>query len=86
MIYMYTNEPDETCHEVEGVFGRPVFEYEQAKLRAKGWVFNAEELEPIEKEEIPEDLIAAYEAKFGKKPHHKMKVDTIAKAIADDKG
>lgn len=83
MIYMYTDSPDEGCHEIEGVFGRPVFEYEQKILLAKGWKYRASEIE-VQAEEIPADLIAVYEAKFGKKPHHKMKAETIAKAIADD--
>lgn len=30
------------------------------------------------------DLVAAYEAKFGKKPHHKMKADKIRAELADE--
>ena len=84
MIYMYTNQPDEGCHEIEGVFGRPVFESEHKPLLAKGWKFKAEDVEIEAKEEISPELIAAYEAKFGKKPHHKMLAGTIAKALEDD--
>lgn len=29
---------------------------------------------------------AAYELKFGKAPHHRMKVDSILKALEDDNG
>ena len=40
-------------------------------------------------EEIDEDrqtAAAAYELKFGRKPHHRMNTDTILKAINDDNG
>lgn len=44
MKYMYTNKPDDLCHEIYGVMGRPVSTQDQKKLRAKGWVFNPSEL------------------------------------------
>lgn len=84
MREMYTTSPDEGCHEVSpGVFCRPVHTSDQKKLMAKGWKFNPGNL-AAEAEEIPADLIAAYESKFGKNPHHRMKAESIAKAIADD--
>ena len=41
MKYMYTNEPDELCHAINGVMGRPVGTLEQKTLKLKGWVFDA---------------------------------------------
>lgn len=34
-------------------------------------------------EPVSDDLSAQYEAKFGKKPHHKMKEETIRAALDD---
>ena len=48
-----------------------------AYLKALGWSV-AEEPEVKEEET---DLIAAYVAKFGKKPHHMAKPETIKKAL-----
>lgn len=84
MRYLYTNTPDEGCHEVEpGVFGRPFHTGQIQKHLKAGWKNSPKDVE-AKKEEVPADLIAAYEAKFGQKPHHKMKADTIAKALAND--
>lgn len=44
MKYMYTNKPDESCHQIKGVHGRPVNTYEQKALKAAGWVYNPNEL------------------------------------------
>lgn len=99
MIVMFTSKPDEGCYEISpGVFGRPVFDYEQKHLVASGWKYRENEvgvaltgeMQPVDQNEsdetvdVPADLAAAYEAKFGKPPHHRMKAETIAKAIADD--
>ena len=80
MKYMYTNTPDEGCHEIaDGVYGRPVHQRDYAALRATGWVFNLSNLLPEENT----SLIAEYVDRFGKKPHHKMLPETIKKAIED---
>ncbi len=85
MRYLYTNTPDDGCHEVSpGVFGRPVHNMHMKRLLAAGWKSNPADVEAPEAEIDPE-LIAKYEAKFGKKPHHKMKAESIAKALEDDK-
>lgn len=101
MRYMYTTKPDEGCHEVEsGIYGRPVQTCDQGKLKAAGWSFTVEaqrgntdvrqgkEEGQEEGQEVDDDRemwAAAYEQKFGKKPHHKMKVDKIrAKVESDD--
>lgn len=56
MQYLYTTEPDELCHEIEGVYGRPVHEHHVKKLLAKGWKRHAKELrsEEATKEEKAE--------------------------------
>lgn len=94
MKYLYTNEPDELCHEIAGVYGRPVHSSDQAALKAKGWKENPNDLQKEEREkaEIIEDatdeMAALYEEVFGKKPHHKMKFATmkakIDEALSDD--
>lgn len=92
MRYLYTRTPDEGCREIEpGVYGRPVHTYEETGLRKKGWslTINAlrgsedvrEEKEGQEETEVTEDLVAAYVERFGKKPHHKMKADTIREKL-----
>lgn len=40
-----------------------------------------EEVSTVTSEENEEDVIAAYVAKFGKKPHHMMKLSNIKKAL-----
>lgn len=97
MKYLYTTEPDEGCHKINGVYGRPVHTSEQSKLKAKGWKENPNELreeEGREEKEVVENmdldgyLRLKYEEVIGKKPHHKMKRETmqekIAEAEADD--
>jgi len=44
MKYLYTNTPDEGCHKIKGVYGRPVHTSEQPKLRKLGWVDNVNQL------------------------------------------
>lgn len=100
MKYLYTTEPDEGCRKVEtGIYGRPVHTTEQPKLKAKGWKETVNELREEEgreetEEEVSENmdfdeyLRRRYEEVFGKKPHHKMKPETmqakIDEAEADD--
>ena len=49
MRYMYTDKPDEGCHEVSpGVFGRPVHAYLMKKMLAAGWKANPSEVAPAE--------------------------------------
>lgn len=89
MRYLYTNTPDEGCHEISGVYGRPVRSDQIGKLLKAGWKIRPEDCLPAEQTEDPEhialmaELSAAYEAKIGKPPHHKMKPETILKAIED---
>ena len=93
MKYLYTTEPDEGCHEIKGVYGRPVHTSEQSKLKAKGWKENPDDLRKEEgreeaEEEVTEEMAKLYEEVIGKKPHHKMKFDTmkakIDEALKDD--
>lgn len=43
-----------------------------------GWkTVSKEEFYGIKEEEIPQALIDQYKEKFGKAPHHKMKLETI---------
>ena len=82
MHYMYTNEPDEACHEINGVFGRPIHTHEKPVLLKKGWVTNPSDLEDF-KPAIPLEIIEQYRNKFGQKPHHRMKLETIQEALND---
>lgn len=98
MKYLYTNEPDEGCHKVNGVYGRPVHTSEQESLRKLGWVDNINQLkeadnglreeEGREEKEVTSDLADLYEEVIGKKPHHLMKPETmqakIDEALSDD--
>lgn len=101
MRYLFTTKPDEGCHEVEpGIFGRPVQACDEPKLKKQGWtltveaqrgntdVRQAKEERQEESQEVDDDRemwAAAYEQKFGKKPHHKLKTDKIrAKVESDD--
>ena len=71
----------------------PVYSYEEMKSNMEhGWVEDKEVKVPkVQREtkdvsedseeiETPED---AYFKKFGKKPHHKMKLDTIIKKLEE---
>lgn len=89
MKYMYTNEPDSLCHEIHGVYGRPVNTADQPKLKAKGWVYNPKNLEVAEKKAEKKSLAEQAEAlgipfldKDGNKIHHA----TLAKAIEAHNG
>ncbi len=89
MKYMYTNKPDDNCHAINGVHGRPVSTYEQSKLRAEGWVFIPSQLAEVKKEakkelSIPEQAKALGIAteKDGKKIHYKL----LAKEIEAHNG
>lgn len=87
-----------------GVWGRPVHTSEQPKLMKLGWTYHLNDLkgadhglrkeEGREEKEVDENmdfdefLRQKYEEVIGKKPHHKMKLETmqekIAEAEADD--
>lgn len=86
MKYLYTTEPDESCHKIHGVYGRPVHTSEQKSLKAKGWKENPDELRE-EAEEVGEDdrevWADLYEDKLGKRPHHKAKVETIRQKVEE---
>ena len=98
MIYLFTNEPDEHCHEINGVYGRPVHNYEKKALISKGWVKNASELSKAESKEVEEteeeavlsrdDLaeslgIDLFDAE-GKKLHYKLIDSAIKEAQANE--
>ncbi len=101
MRYMYTTDPDEGCHKINGVYGRPVHTSEQRKMLKQGWRFNPDGLrnerqeeaqerreeEPVDTEEdVLEDARQLYEAQFGKRPHHKMKAETIIQKVQEANG
>lgn len=92
MKYLYTTDPDEGCHKISGVYGRPVHTSEQPTLKAKGWKENPDDLreeEGREEKEVSENmdldgyLRLKYEEVIGKKPHHKMKRETMQEKIAE---
>lgn len=91
MKYLYTTTPDEGCHKINGVYGRPVHTHEQPTLKAKGWKENPDDLREEEGREEAEEVIEEatdemaklYEEVIGKKPHHKMKFETM-KAKVDE--
>ena len=94
MKYLYTTKPDDHCHEFEpGIYGRPAHTTEQPKLRKAGWVDSIAKLKEadhgLRKEEGREEgqevtIFEEYEARFGKKPHHKMKAETIRQKLESD--
>lgn len=98
MKIMYTTTPDEGCREVaDGIYGRPAHTTEQPKLRKQGWAYSINDIEVPhvrqEKEGRQEEAevdderdvwVALYEEKFGKKPHHKTKLDTIIAKVEGD--
>jgi hypothetical protein len=79
MKYMYTNTPDDGCHEIHGVYGRPVHARDYDMLKKQGWVFNPADIQNDDYAQA----VALYVDVFGKKPHHKMKVEGILKALED---
>lgn len=93
MKYLYTTKPDEGCHRINGVYGRPVHTSEQKSLKAKGWKENPNELREEERREEAEEvgenmdfddyLRIKYEQVIGKKPHHKLKRETMQEKIAE---
>ena len=94
MRYMYTDKPDETCHEINGVYGRPVFNHEESKLKKLGWSLNpndvrkaeSKEVKEAEKEsvlsrdELAESLGVSLYDEEGKKRHYKLIQADIEKA------
>jgi hypothetical protein len=78
MRYLYTNSPDESCHEIYGVYGRPVHEYEKKGLLAKGWVQNVSELSKTEVEETEE--------KKDKATERKLLAESLGVAVVDEEG
>lgn len=59
---------------------------EATSNNANGWktVTEAEFYAEYKKPPKSDDLSARYEAKFGKKPHHKMKPESIEEALNGD--
>lgn len=86
MKYMYTDKPDDSCHKINGVYGRPTNTPEQKVLKAEGWVFDPADIKQEEKKElsIPEQAKALGIAteKDGKKIHYKL----LAKEIEAHNG
>jgi hypothetical protein len=99
MRYMYTTEPTEDCHQFDGVWGKPVHTSEQKKLLKLGWRFDPNGLrnerqeakqegqrqeESVDTEEdVLEEARQLYEEQFGKRPHHKMKAETIIQKVQE---
>jgi len=98
MRYLYTTNPDEGCHEVaEGIYGRPTQTSEEPRLRKAGWTLTIDALrgtdhvreekegreEEREVENDREVWVAAYEKQFGRKPHHKLKTETIRQKLEE---
>lgn len=90
MRFLYTETPDKWCNEVKpGVWGRPCHTSEIPKLKKSGWSEKMpDSVESIhgDAEALMIDVVKAYELKFGKKPHHKMKLETIIEALENDEG
>lgn len=99
MKYMYTTKPDEGCREVSpGIYGRPVHTSHQSGLRKQGWVYSIHDIEVThvrqEKEGRQEEVEVSeedreawaelYKEKFGKRPHHKAKLETIIAKVESD--
>ena len=63
----------------------PVYSQTEIDYNAKnGWVLDEEK--PVLQVAYPvsrETMIEQYEAKFGKKPHHRMKQETIENALKE---
>lgn len=55
-------------------------------LISLGWRVHVEEVKEVDKKvELSDDEIrAAYFKKFGKKPHHMAKIETLRKALDDN--
>lgn len=54
MRYLYTDKPDDGCHEVApGVFGRPVHTNQLAKMIKQGWKNSPQEVEPAKTLSMP---------------------------------
>ena len=90
MRYLYTDTPDEGCHEINGAWGRPVHNSDIPKLLKAGWKKSPEECSgklniqnKDPKQTGKAELDAEFEKRFCKKPHHKMLPETIQKAIDD---
>lgn len=50
---------------------------------AKGTTGEVERIVEVIEEKAEEELTKQYEAKFGKKPHHRLKRESIEKALKD---
>lgn len=55
MKYLYTTDPDDFCHEIEGVYGRPAHDDEVKRLLAEGWKRHAHELQQVSEIEDEEE-------------------------------
>ena len=86
--YKYQPSPADTCHYGVDFIGG-VAEVTDTDLIAKFAVHPHFELAEaaVDAQDAEQDdravLAAEYEAAFGRKPHHKMKAETIREALAD---
>lgn len=99
MKTMYSTKPAEGAYETKsGLYAMPVQTCHQKAMQANGWVYHERELKDgvRENEEVKEKqkdqekpvtdrniLVEEYERRFGEKPHHKMKDETIAKKLQE---
>lgn len=66
-----------------------VYTWDERKMcEERGWVYDAKLSKALAEPQARnpasmEDLAAQYEKKFGKKPHHLMKAETIRAELAD---
>jgi hypothetical protein len=84
--YKYQPAPADTCHYGVDFIGgyADVTDPELiAKFKAHPHFEAVETAVEAPEQDDRTDLAAEYEAKFGKKPHHKMKADTIREALTN---
>lgn len=87
MKYLYTDKPDDWCHEIKGfkgVYGKPVHDKDRSNLLKKGWQRLPEQVAPIDQEpELDRDELALSLGidlfdENGKKKHYKL-IDSAIK-------
>lgn len=97
MKYLYTDKPDEGCHEVDGVYGRPVHSHQVTKLLRLGWKANVADVPSTKKskkettkdsatirKELALSLGVAITDENGDPLHYKLIDSAIEKAQADE--
>ena len=92
MRYLYTDKPDDWCHEVNpGIYGRPVHTSQEKKLMADGWKVRIEDVQQTEEsQKVPkaqevdstlEEARKLFQDVTGKKAHHKATAETLLKKV-----